>query len=81
LKEVLDSEGVEELVVTGLVTHGCVRATTLGALKLGYKVVLVEDGHSNFSKDARAIIAKWNKTLGVKGAILMKSREIAFTNG
>lgn len=80
LKEILDSEEVETLVVTGLVTHGCVRATTLGALDLGYKVVLVKDGHSNFSKDARAIIAKWNKTLGMKGAEVMEARELTFSN-
>jgi nicotinamidase-related amidase len=79
LKEVMNSESVEEVVVTGLVTQGCVRATTLGALKLGYKVILMSDGHSNYNKDAKAIIAKWNKTLGMKGVVVRAAREITFT--
>jgi nicotinamidase-related amidase len=78
LKEILDSQGITDLVITGLVTHGCVRATTQGALKLGYKVILVSDGHSNFSKDAKYIIKKWNQTLNKKGAELVPTAEIVF---
>ena len=38
--------GVKKLIITGLLTHGCVKGACLDAKKLGYEVVLVEDGHS-----------------------------------
>ena len=64
------------LVITGLVTHGCVRATCLGGLERGYKVVLVSDGHSNYSKDAPQIIDKWNKAICDKGAELLETKDV-----
>jgi nicotinamidase-related amidase len=78
LQEVLREKGVESLLVTGLVTHGCVRATSLGALDLGYRVALVRDGHSNFSKGSAQLITKWNQTLHEKGAELVDTAEVAF---
>ena len=71
LKEILDSEGIQEVVITGLVTQGCVRATCLGARDLGYHVILVEDGHSNYSKGADKIIAEWNQKLSKETADLI----------
>jgi hypothetical protein len=55
-----------------------VRATTLGALKLGYTVTLVSDGHSNFSKDAVKIIMKWNQILHEKGVELVQTSDLIF---
>lgn len=75
----LEKQGVSTLVVTGLVTHGCVRATSLGALERGYKVIVVSDGHSNYSKDAPRIIEKWNRTLSEKGAVLVETSSVDFT--
>jgi nicotinamidase-related amidase len=46
LQERLNSSGVGTVVMTGLVTHTCIKATCVGALDLGYEVVLVEDGHA-----------------------------------
>jgi nicotinamidase-related amidase len=63
LKGLLNSNGVNEVVITGLVTQGCVRATCTGANNLGYRVILVEDGHSNYRKDAEKIIVDWNQKL------------------
>ena len=63
LKDILESKGIREVVITGLVTQGCVRATCMGANSLGYRVILVEDGHSNYSKDAEKIIEDWNHKL------------------
>jgi len=40
---VLRNAGVEELVVTGVVTNGCVIATAVTAWDLGYRVLVVED--------------------------------------
>jgi nicotinamidase-related amidase len=79
LSDELEKRNVRELVVTGLVTHGCVRATSLGAIDKGYKVVLVGDGHSNFSKDAAQLIEKWNRAISEKGAELTETKDVSFS--
>ena len=81
LQAELSKKGVSQVVVTGLVSHGCVRATCLGALKEGYKVVLVSDAHSNFSKDAPGMIEKWNRELSSKGALLVETKSVTFQEG
>lgn len=78
LQEALQAGKVNSLVITGLVTHGCVKASCIGALELGYRAILVKDGHSSFSKDAPQMIEKWNKKLGAMGANLKSTSEIAF---
>lgn len=78
LGEALSKNNVGTVVITGLVTHGCVRATCLDALRLGYKVILVTDGHSNSNKNATKYIKKWNKTLGRNGAELRMTEEVQF---
>jgi len=78
LKDELTKRNVKTLVVTGLVSHGCVKATCLGALKEGYQVVLVSDAHSNFSKDALGMIEKWNQELGNKGALVVETKSVSF---
>lgn len=78
LGEILTSQGVGRVVATGMVTHGCVKNTCLGALDEGYEVVLVGDAHSNFSKDAADLIAKWNKTLAEKGALVQNAADFMF---
>lgn len=78
LQSILQSRSVNSLVITGLVTHGCVKATSLGAMELGYKVVLVEDGHSSYSKDAPDLITKWNNQLKNSGAMILRTQEIQF---
>ena len=78
LQEELSKRNVNRVVVTGLVTHGCVQATCLGALKEGYEVVLVSDAHSNFSKDAPSVIEKWNLELGSKGAVVVETKFVTF---
>ncbi|MEE4134453.1 MAG: bifunctional nicotinamidase/pyrazinamidase [Desulforhopalus sp.] len=44
LAELLAAAGVEDLLVGGLATDYCVRATVLDALRLGFSVALLEDG-------------------------------------
>ena len=78
LEELLDSKSINSIVVTGLVTHGCVKATCVGALELGYQVVLVGDGHSSYSKDAPDLIIKWNQNLREMGAKIRNTPEIDF---
>jgi nicotinamidase-related amidase len=80
LKEELGLRGVHSLVVTGLVTHGCVQATCLGAKQLGYEVILVGDGHSNYHRQAEKVIEDWNQKLRAAGVELRSAREIDFKN-
>ena len=78
LKQVLETSGIEDIVITGLVTQGCVKATSIGGKELGYRVILVEDGHSNYSKAAPKIIEKWNLELGKLQGELFSADEIGF---
>ena len=78
LQEQLIERGVSRVVVTGMVTHGCVKATCLGAQEAGYKVALAGDAHSNFSKDAAKVIEKWNLELGNKGVLVVETKSISF---
>lgn len=78
LRGELKERGIDTLVVTGLVTHGCVKATCLGALEEGYRVRLVSDGHSSYSKDAPQLIEKWNTELSRKGAELIEAINVRF---
>jgi nicotinamidase-related amidase len=74
----LRDRGATAVVVTGLVTHGCVLATSVGARACGYGVTLASDGHSSFSKDAAAKIAEWNAKLAATGMGVKPAAEIAF---
>lgn len=76
----LAGRGVGRVVVTGLVTHGCVKATCLGGLELGYEVVLAEDGHSSYSKDAARLIEEWNRKLGAAGAQVVPASLMSLRN-
>jgi nicotinamidase-related amidase len=74
----LHKSGVTQLVVCGLVTHGCVKAACQAALKLGYRVTLASDAHSNWSKDAFKYIDTWNDKLAEEGAKVKTTQEIVF---
>lgn len=43
LKQMLDTKGVEEVVVIGAMSHMCIDATSRAASDFGYKVLLVHD--------------------------------------
>lgn len=78
LHEELSSRNIDTVIITGLVTQGCVRATCLGAKKLGYEVVLVSDGHSTYHKHAAQVIAEWNQKLSAGTVELQATRAIDF---
>jgi nicotinamidase-related amidase len=69
---------VTRVVVTGLVTHGCVRVTSLGAKEAGYEVTLVGDAHSSYHKQAAEVIAEWNQKLAAQGVEVRTTEEISF---
>lgn len=78
LNDALECRGVGRLVITGLVTHGCVRATCAGARELGYAVTLVKDAHSSFSKQAAQLIETWHGKLSAAGVELKSTSELTF---
>jgi nicotinamidase-related amidase len=78
LKLELEQLQVGELLITGLVSEGCVKATATGALERGYKVVLVSDGHSSCSTNPHLKVKKWNKTLSERGAVLVRTEDVDF---
>jgi nicotinamidase-related amidase len=78
LLDELEAQQVGRVVVCGLVTQGCVKATALGALALGYQVVLAGDTHSSYSKDAQKLIEQWNGKLREAGAEVQTAAEIEF---
>lgn len=58
LKTILNDKGIEEVLVCGLVSHGCVKYTCKGGAKLGYTVSLLKDGHTNWHQDAASKICE-----------------------
>jgi len=74
----LKSRSVSNVVVTGLVTNGCVRATCLGANKLSYDVILVADGHSSYHRQAARQIKEWNEKLAASVAAVLPATDIDF---
>jgi nicotinamidase-related amidase len=78
LAKELETLNVQRLVVTGLVTHGCVQATCLDAHQRGYQVILVQDGHSSYSKQAKELIEEWNQKLSQGIVELKEARAIDY---
>jgi nicotinamidase-related amidase len=48
---VLRNLGADTLIVTGVVTNGCVESSTRNAADLGYRVLLVEDGCAAWTQE------------------------------
>lgn len=80
LDELLKGRDVDELVILGLATDYCVRATCLDGLELGYAVTLVEDGCRAVdlaAGDGERAIAQVHDA----GAAVARSDEILATAG
>jgi nicotinamidase-related amidase len=66
LRQLLQKQGIDRLIICGLQTDYCVNATVRQALSLGYDVVLASDAHStvdNGNMAADDIIAEHNTAL------------------
>lgn len=72
----LKEQNVKSVVVTGLVTHGCIKAACEGAMESGYAVTLAADGHSSYNADAVELIEKWNKSLADAGVTVSETADI-----
>jgi nicotinamidase-related amidase len=82
LRDELARRGIDRLVVAGMQTEYCVDTSCRAAADLGYKVVLVRDGHSTFDNGvlpAEKIVAHHNRTLGGGGFVeLMGAAEVTW---
>lgn len=76
----LKRRNISHVVIAGLQSEFCIRATVRGALAHGYTVTLVADGHSTFdgsSEPAEQISQGINRELGNQVA-LARAADIAF---
>jgi nicotinamidase-related amidase len=71
LADQLKDEGVETIVVFGIQSDCCVRATSRGALAAGFKVIVLKGAHSTYDfkgKTAEEIERVVEAELGGLGA-------------
>jgi nicotinamidase-related amidase len=52
LEAILRKNDVDETLVCGLVSHGCVKSTCKGGMALGFNIALLKNGHTNWDKKA-----------------------------
>jgi nicotinamidase-related amidase len=75
LDEALRRLGATRLVIAGMQTEYCIDTSCRAARDLGYRVVLIEDGHTTFDSEvlpAAQIVAHHNRTL--RGAFAQLSK-------
>jgi len=61
----LQNMGKRTLLLTGLITNGCVESTARDARDLGYRVVLVGDACATYSEDTHQRTLRWlERTIG-----------------
>jgi nicotinamidase-related amidase len=78
LDEELRKRNIDKVIITGLVTQGCIKATCLEGKRLGYDVVLVADGHSNYNQNAEEVISRWNESLKKENITVLNREDIHF---
>jgi nicotinamidase-related amidase len=79
LRRRLADAGIDRQVIAGMQTEMCVDAACRGAVALGYRVVLVADGHTTWDTpvvDADRIIAHRNRLLGRGFADVVAADEV-----
>lgn len=71
LKEILDADGIEDIVVVGAMSHMCIDATTRAASDFGYKTTVVQDAcatrdleHEGVTVPAASVHAAMMSALG-----------------
>jgi len=75
LGEYLREKGVEEVYIMGLATDYCVKFSCRDAIKLGFKVYVIEDGCRGVELKPGDIQAAF-KEMQDEGVVLVKSREL-----
>jgi nicotinamidase-related amidase len=80
LQSLLDDRNITELIICGLQSELCIDTTCRQAAALGYKVILIEDGHSTFDTEIlpaekirmhhNALLQGWFVTIKTSSEIL-----------
>ena len=76
LRSILVNKGISEIIVCGLVTHGCIKATCIGGLQEGFKVSLLKNGHTNWSNNAATRITSVEAELAQMGINLIDKQKL-----
>jgi nicotinamidase-related amidase len=63
LKKLLLDCKTDHITIGGLTSHGCVKATCLGGIADGFKTSLLENGHTNWNKDAETKISETERQI------------------
>jgi nicotinamidase-related amidase len=71
LKHFLNEKGITEIIICGLVSHGCVFHTCKSGIENGFAVKLLKNGHTNWLKNAEDKINEVNKELQKMGIELL----------
>lgn len=71
LDDTLKDEGIDTVVVAGLISNGCVKDACLSALKYGYAVCLLSDAHSTFYKNGKKVIEDINHEMETAGVCVI----------
>jgi len=72
LADKINGIGIDEILVCGLVSNGCVRATCIGGIKAKMRVQLLKKGHSTWTTGAQGIVEKTEKELSSLGIELVE---------
>ncbi|HTO74154.1 MAG TPA: isochorismatase family protein [Gemmatimonadales bacterium] len=65
VKSAVEATGRKSLAIAGISTDGCVIETALGALRLGYRVALVEDATAGATRETHDIAVRRMMQAGV----------------
>ncbi len=66
LDDILKSHNVETLIIYGLATDFCVKATAMDAVKSGFKVILIKDLCQGVAEDTTKLAIREMKLAGIK---------------
>ena len=70
IDRVLRNMGIENLIIVGVVTNGCVEGAVRGAVELGYGAILVEDATAALTKELHefALVNMGHKDAAIKSS-------------
>ena len=76
LEEILAEKKIGSLLVTGLISNGCVQQACKTALAKGFQVTLLQDAHSTFYAGAEKMIRRVNTEMEQLGACVILINEL-----
>lgn len=74
---ILEEDHITSVMITGLISNGCVKSACQSALHNRLNVILIKDAHSTFYSNAEKIIEQINNELEKAGACVISSNELS----